>query len=186
MNFLRAFAPWIVYAAVPSAHWQWAALTAAAIALAELVLRLRARYSVDGLIIEIGSLVYFSALSVLAFTHPDTPLHAYAPALANGALAVIAVASLVLRAPFTLGIAKQSTPRELWEQPLFIRTGYLLTGVWAASFATGCLVLALLAHAGAGVLTGVHLLIFGVPAVFTLWYVARVRSRAAALSAAHS
>ncbi|WP_040800643.1 hypothetical protein [Nocardia higoensis] len=184
MNYLRAFAPWIVYAVVPADYWQWAALAAALIALGEIVLRLRARYAVEGLIIDIGSLVYFTALCGLAFTHPDTPLHAYTPSLANGALAVIAIASLALRAPFTLGIAKQSTPPEFWDQPLFIRTGYLLTGVWTASFVLGCLTLALVAHAGPVTLTAVHALVFGAPAAFTVWYVARIRSRAASLLAA--
>ncbi|WP_157556337.1 hypothetical protein [Nocardia acidivorans] len=64
-------------------------------------------------------------------------------------LAVIAGVSPALRNPFTLPIAKQSTPRELWDHPGFIRTSYVITSVWAASFAIGCVALALLAHLGA-------------------------------------
>lgn len=181
MNFLRAFAPWLVYAVVPAAHWQWAALAAALIALAELTARRRAGSPLDALIIEIGSLIYFSGLSVVAFVAPDTPLHAYAPSLANGALALIASASLALGVPFTMGIAKQSTPREFWETPLFVRTGYVLTWVWTGAFLLGCVTLALVAHAGTLPLTVVHVFTFGVPAVFTLWYAERVKARALAV-----
>ncbi|MGW5572800.1 hypothetical protein ACWEVD_16475 [Nocardia thailandica] len=184
MNFLRAFAPWIVYAVVPAAHWQWAALAAALIALTELAARLRAGWPVDAVIIEIGSLIYFTGLSVVAFLDPGTPLHAYAPSFANGALALISLTSLALRVPFTLGIAKQSTPREFWDTPLFVRTGYVLTGVWTAAFVLGCVTLALVAHAGTVASTVTHVFTFGAPAVFTLWYAERVRARAQALAAA--
>jgi len=71
----------------------------------------------DALIIEIGSGIFFAGLVVLAFVAPESVLLGYSTALSSAALAVIAWGSLAIRRPFTLGIAKQTTPRELWAQP---------------------------------------------------------------------
>ncbi|WP_306362298.1 hypothetical protein [Nocardia sp. CC227C] len=180
--YLRTFAPWIVYAAFPTQYWRWSALLAAGIALAGIAHQRRAGRDWDALVLEIGSAVFFAVITVVAFADPGTGLHDYTPALANAVLAVVAGASLALRVPFTLSIAKQSAPREFWEQPLFIRTAYVLTSVWAASFALGAVALAALAHAPTP-RTVVQALTFAIPMLFTVRYVARVRDRARALAA---
>jgi hypothetical protein len=179
VSYLRAFAPWIVFALIPSGDWKWAALIALAVSAAGIVLQRRAGLPLDAQIIELGSAVYFAALTVLAFADPHTPLHAYTSSMANGALAVIALGSLLLNKPFTLGIAKQTTPRELWNHPGFLRTNTVITSAWAASFVVACVLLALLAHSSAGGRTVVQVAAFVVPLVFTLRYVARVQARAA-------
>ncbi|WP_405161976.1 hypothetical protein OG203_37585 [Nocardia sp. NBC_01499] len=178
MSYLRTFAPWIVYAVIPSAHWQWAALIALLISAVEVTRQLRAGRTVDALIIDLGTLVFFAALTVLAFANPDTALHPYSPALSSGVLALIALLSLALRKPFTLGIAKQTTPQELWHNPVFLRTNYILTSVWAASFTIGCVVLAMLAHAGSTPRTIAQVLAFVIPVVFTIRYVSYIQSKA--------
>lgn len=181
MSYLRAFAPWIVYAAVPGAYWQWAALAAAVMACADVVVRRRRGTGFDALVIELGTAAFFAALTVLAIVAPETPLHVYSPALSNAALALIAGGSLVARVPFTMGIAKQTTPQEVWTQPLFVRTAYVLTGVWTASFAVGAVVLTVLAHAETVVRLLAQVLVFAVPMIFTKRYVANVRAKAARL-----
>ncbi|WP_433663127.1 hypothetical protein ACQPW1_13925 [Nocardia sp. CA-128927] len=178
MSYLRTFAPWIVYAVIPSAHWQWAALIALVLSIVEVTSQLRAGRTLDGLMIELGSLVFFAALTVLAFADPNTALHPYSPALSSGVLALIALVSLAVRKPFTLGIAKQSTPKELWDNPVFVRTAYVLTAVWAASFVIGCAVLTVLAHAGSTPRTIAQVLSFVIPVVFTIRYVAYIQAKA--------
>ncbi|WP_282780350.1 MULTISPECIES: hypothetical protein [unclassified Nocardia] len=180
--YLRTFAPWIVYAAVPTHYWRWSALLATGIALAGIAHQRRAGRGWDALVLELGSAAFFAVITVVAFAGPGAGLHDYTPALANAVLAVIAGVSLALRAPFTLSIAKQSAPREFWEQPLFVRTGYVLTSVWTASFALGALALAALAHAPTPRVV-VQVLSFAIPMVFTVRYVACVRNRARTLAA---
>ncbi|MFF2084068.1 hypothetical protein ACFVVM_09845 [Nocardia sp. NPDC058176] len=180
MSYLRIFAPWIVYAVAPGAYWQWAALAAAVLALTELLVRRRGGAGFDALIIESGTVVFFAGLSVLAFIDPDTALHPYSPALSSAALALIAGTSLAIRQPFTLGIAKQTTPREVWGHPLFVRTGYVLTSVWTASFTVGAVVLALVAHADTVLRIAAQALAFAVPMVFTVRYVAHIKTEVAA------
>jgi prepilin signal peptidase PulO-like enzyme (type II secretory pathway) len=178
VSYLRSFAPWIAFAVVPAADWKWAALFALAISLVGIMLQVRAGLPADAQIIEIGSAVYFGALTVFAFVDPKTPLHAYTACLAAGALGLIACVSLAIGKPFTLGIAKQTTPRQLWDKPMFYRVNVIITSVWAASFVVSCVILALLAHSSAAGRSTVQVAAFVIPLVFTVRYVARVRERA--------
>lgn len=180
MSYLRAFAPWIVFALVPSAQWKWAALFALLVSAVEIRRKTRAGLPLDAQIIELGTAVYFAGLTALAFADPGTALHAYIPAMAEGALGVIALGSLLLRKPFTLGIARQSMPREAWDNPLFLRVNTIISTVWAASFVIGCVALAALAHGSATGRIVVQTAVFVLPLVFTTRYVEHVRARARA------
>lgn len=182
MMYVRAFLPWIVYAVVPSGSWQWGALAAFVVAVFLIAQQRRAGHPADAVIIETGSAVFFAALAVVAFTDPHSGLHPYSAGLANGMLAVVALISLAVRKPFTLGIAKQSTPREYWDQPAFLRTNMIITSVWAASFAVTATAVALIAHAGDGhriaiLVTQIAGIV--VPVAFTRHYVAHVQAQAA-------
>ncbi|MVU78241.1 hypothetical protein GPX89_13430 [Nocardia sp. ET3-3] len=180
MSYLRTFAPWIVYAVIPSQYWQWSALISVAVAAGLIWQQRRAGRGLDSLILDLGSAVFFAAVAVVAFADPNSAVHAYMPAISSGVLAVIAGVSLLIRVPFTLPIAKETTPQEFWDQPLFIRTAYVLTSVWTASFVIGCLALTVLAHGATGARVGVQVLAFVVPAVFTLRYVAYIQGKARA------
>ncbi|MBW8487530.1 hypothetical protein [Actinomadura parmotrematis] len=189
MNYVLTFLPWIVYAVLPSGQWQWAALAGLAVALGVIVRQRAAGAGPDALVIEIGSAAFFAVLAAIAFADPHSPVHPYSPALSSGVLAVIAGASLAARRPFTLGIAKRSTPREFWDQPLFVRTNVVLTAVWTAAFAVTAAILAALAHAGQGhsaAAVAVQVAGFVLPIAFTLRYVAAVQARAQRLAAGGS
>jgi hypothetical protein len=183
MSYLRTFAPWIVYALIPSAHWNWAALIALVLSVGLIAQQRRAGRTLDALIIEVGSAVFFAAITVVAFTNPDSGLHPYTAALSSATLALIAAISLAARKPFTLGIAKQSTPREYWAQPLFVRTNVVITTVWTVCFALAAVALVALAHSGSAERTVVQVAGFAVPMVFTLRYVAHIQAKAATLRA---
>ncbi|MER6124621.1 hypothetical protein ABT173_18635 [Streptomyces sp. NPDC001795] len=181
MSYLRTFLPWIVFAVLPSGSWQWAALAALAVAVAIIAQQVRAGTGFDALIIELGSAVFFAVLAVIAFTDPRSGVHDYSAALSSGTLAVIAGASLAMGKPFTLGIAKRTTPREVWALKPFIRTNVVITAVWTAAFALTAVVLGLVAHAGnahSATATLIQIAGFAVPMVFTIRYVAHVQAKA--------
>lgn len=183
MSYLRAFAPWIAFAVIPSAQWKWAALFALVASVVEIVRKTRGGLPLDAQIMELGTSAYFTGLTALAFADPHTTLHAYIPAMASGALGVIATASLLVRKPFTLGVARQSMPREAWDNPLFLRVNMIISAVWAASFVVGCIGLAALAHSSAVGRIVVQTAAFAVPLIFTMRYVDHVRSQARAQDA---
>ncbi|MFE0513876.1 hypothetical protein [Streptomyces sp. NPDC058964] len=181
MSYLRTFLPWIVFAVLPSGNWQWAALAALVVAVALIAQQVRADTGFDALIIEVGSAVFFAALTVIAFADPHSGVHDYSAALSSGTLAVIAGVSLAIGRPFTLGIARRTTPREVWNLKPFIRTNVIITAVWTAAFALTAVVLALVAHAGdahSTTATLVQVAGFVVPMVFTVRYVAYVQAKA--------
>ena len=180
MSYLRAFLPWIVFAVIPGSQWQWAALIAVIISVVGIARQTRAGLPLDAQIIELGSAAYFAALAALAFADPHTTLHSYTASLASGALGVIGLVSLAVRKPFTLGVAKQSTPREMWDHPFFIRVNVVITSVWTASFVVGCVALAALAHSSVVARTVVQTAAFAIPLVFTLRYVAQAQAKAEA------
>lgn len=177
MSYLRTFAPWIVYALIPSAHWNWAALLALVLSVGLISQQTRAGRTLDAQIIELGSAVFFAAITVVAFAAPHSGLHPYTPALSSATLALIAAVSIALRKPFTLGIAKQTTPREYWDQPLFFRTNVIITVVWTVCFALTAAVLMALAHSSSTGRTVVQVAGFVVPMVFTLRYVAHLQAK---------
>jgi hypothetical protein len=185
VSYLRAFLPWIVFAVIPGSQWQWAALIAVVISAVGIARQTAAGLPLDAQIIELGSAAYFAALAALAFTDPHTALHAYTASLASGALGLIGLVSLALRKPFTLGVAKQSTPRELWDHPVFVRVNVVITSVWTASFVVGCAALAVLAHSSVLARSIVQTAAFAVPLVFTLRYVASAQAKARARAEAH-
>ncbi|MET7988306.1 MULTISPECIES: hypothetical protein [unclassified Streptomyces] len=183
MSYLRTFLPWIVFAVAPSGDWQWAALAALVIAVAVIAQQVRSGVGFDALIIEAGSAVFFAVLAVIAFTHHDSDVHTYSAALSAGTLAVIAGVSLAIGRPFTLGIAKQTTPREMWGLKAFIRVNVVITAVWTAAFVLTAVVLAVLEHGGhahSTAATLVQIAGFVLPMLFTVRYVAHVQAKAAA------
>ncbi|KUJ66996.1 hypothetical protein ACZ90_31765 [Streptomyces albus subsp. albus] len=182
MSYLRTFLPWIVFAALPSGDWQWAALAALVVAVATIAQQVRAGTGFDALIIELGSAAFFAVLAAVAFADPDSGVHDYSAALSSGTLAVIAGVSLAIGKPFTLGIAKRTTPRDVWELKPFVRTNAVITAVWTAAFVLTAAALAVVAHAGhghSGTATIIQVAGFAVPMAFTARYVAHVQTKAA-------
>ncbi len=180
MSYLRTFAPWIIYAVVPDRYWMWAALAALVISLVGIVRNVRDGRAVQAQLIDIGSAAFFAGMTIWGFTDPHTALHPYAPAISSGILALIAGVSIAVREPFTLAIAKQEIPQEHWGNPLFVRTGYILTSAWFSSFVIGCVLMIILAHDSTPRII-VQVLAFAIPAVFTVRYAAYIKAKAQAL-----
>ncbi|GHB58382.1 hypothetical protein GCM10010331_52620 [Streptomyces xanthochromogenes] len=180
MNYLRGFIPWIVFAAVGSAHWQWGAL-AALVAGGYLFAMDRKRgLSADALILEQSTIAFFAVLSVIAFAAPDSALRGYGGALATGWLALTAWATLAVRKPFTTGIAKRQAPREVWTNPVFLRINVVLTSVWALAFTLTATALAVIDAESLGSTASIAVQVagFAIPVIVTAQYPERARRAA--------
>ncbi len=53
----------------------------------------------------------------------------------DGGLLALMIASLVLQEPFTLQYAREQVAREHWTAGWFLRTNYVMTGVWTVAMA---------------------------------------------------
>jgi hypothetical protein len=183
MSYLRTFLPWIVYAVLAghtAAAQQRGTLAALVVTVLVITFKVRAGSTFDALIIETGSAVFFTAFAALAFTDPHSGAITYAAALSGATLALIAWISLAVRHPLTLGIAKQTTPREVWTQPAFLHSNDVITTIWAVSMTVSASILAVVIHAGGDVFVRMAFQILGfvVPMLFTARYVKIVHARA--------
>ncbi|MET9066427.1 hypothetical protein [Streptosporangium sandarakinum] len=178
---LLGFLPWIVYAVVATSdEWRYGAILGLVIAAGVIVVDRRAGRTWDQMVIEVSAAAFFLPITVISFASPDSPLMPYGPALVNAWLALTAWGSLAVRRPFTLGIARRTTPPEVWRTPLFLRVNVVITTVWGAAFTVAAVALAVLLHeaphATAAVVT-VKILCFAVPAAFTVRYPKTVAAR---------
>jgi hypothetical protein len=182
MNYLRGFVPWIAFAAVSPAGWQWGALAGLLLGLRLVARDRRAGVAADSLILERSTVVYFAALTAIAFIRTDSGVQDYTGALSLGWLAVTAWTTLAVKHPFTLGIARRHAPQELWNNPVFLRVNVVLTRVWAGAFTVTAGVLGAVSAARLGSAASVPVQIAGfvLPALFTSRYPDRVRARMAA------
>ncbi|MFI1168143.1 hypothetical protein ACH4UM_32265 [Streptomyces sp. NPDC020801] len=130
-----SFAPWIVFGVVASpSTWKYAALAALIAAIG-----LSARDIARGrlYILDMTAIVFFAVVTVLALALNRQQLiwlETYAQVISNGAVAVVAYASLLFD-PFTAPYARQVTPPQFWGSPVFKHINVVLTTVWATVFA---------------------------------------------------
>jgi hypothetical protein len=180
MRYLLTFMPWIAFAAISGAGWNWAALTALVVALLLIARQRRSGTASDALILEISSATFFAVTTAIAFAAPHSTLRPYAGAVALGWLALTAWATLAAGRPFTLGIARQSVPSQWWDNPAFLRVNVVITRVWAAAFTVSCAAMSAAVATGAGAAGTVTVQVLGfvVPMAFTARYPAYVQARA--------
>jgi len=176
---LRSFLPFIVFAAISSAAWQWAAVAACVIGIRLLMEDRKAGTPNDALILPYSNCVYFAALAVVAFALPHSELKHYCGAMSMAWIGATMAATLVVRHPFTLGFARQKAPKEVWNSPVFLRMNTVITTVWAVSFLVAAIASALCVASGAGTIAQFSCQVVGfvIPAVFTHRYPAIVRNR---------
>lgn len=87
--------------------------------------------------LDVFGAVIFGALAVLGLlASPGLIgwLQLWAGEIANVSLALFVIATLIVRKPFTLPYAKEGTPEEFWDSPVFLRIDYVISSAWAAAF----------------------------------------------------
>jgi hypothetical protein len=126
-------------------------------------------------------------MTVIALAAPHSGLHHWTPALSAGVLAVVAIASLVIRKPFTLAIAKRTVPEQFWTTPLFQHSNTVITSAWAIGFTASSILCALLINHDRTSTTPVvivQIAAFVLPMLFTRLYSEKVKAAGAAAAAA--
>lgn len=183
-NPFVGFIPWIIFWVVASpSTWEWATLGAL---IAALILAIPSVERGGLKILDVGSIVFFAVLSVLAIFLDRSDLdwvEDYSQVISSAALAVIAFGSLLVM-PFTEQYARESAPREVWDTSGFKRTNLVLTAAWGAVFLLSA-ILGVIAEETTSSSTAREWLNWIIPIVlvigafkFTAWYAERARSRA--------
>lgn len=172
-NVILGFSPWIIYSVSANAG-ERGILHGAIIALA-LALICGRKNLRKGFILDWCTVVFFIFVLVVGvyLQHPFITQH---PGLfADGALAVIAIGSLLIGTPFTIQYAREQTPREYWNSPIFTHVNQILTLTWGITFALSALLGWLLPLTPYTVL---HLVLLAIAILMTLRFPAWYRDRA--------
>jgi hypothetical protein len=182
-NPLVGLSPWIIYSLVEGeGRLEIAALIALGVALLVVVLGVARGDRPKAL--EFTDVAYFGILAVIiAFASSGTIdwLELWGGEVANMVLFVFVVGSIAVRHPFTLAYAKESAPREQWDDPHFLRANYVISAVWALAFgieaASGLFGDAVLDNSN-NLWTGwvIQTLPLIWAAQFTIWYPIRLRA----------
>ena len=184
LKLLFTFAPWISFLIIAQDS-----LLRVKIGLV-VALVMTVAMSLAGLqkgMIRWASVLFFvyATIAIVIFDHAWTLQ--YLGVLANGALAIPAWLTIIFKQPFTLAYAKEQSDPSVWNQPSFIRSNYLITSIWAVTF-TVCTVLAYLKLRELFppemdyVILSYSIMLLA--CVFSTWYPARARKKAAAMAAA--
>jgi hypothetical protein len=136
MNMLLAFSPFIAFAFVERLMGLTEGLATGA--LISMVLLARDFFSnVRRVkILEIGTFLLFGALALYTFMYGASWSIAEVRLRVDAGLLLIVFASIALRQPFTLQYAREQVAPEVWGSPVFVRTNYVITFIWALAFAT--------------------------------------------------
>lgn len=185
MGYLRGFVPWIVNGVVASFDLRWGCLAGLLTGVLLLAAERRRGVAMDALVLESSSVAYFVVMGCLALAFDGSSLHTYADAASFLWLALTAWLSIAVRQPFTLGIARRQTPRELWNLPAFIKVNVVIAAVWGAGFSFICAALAICHYTDAPAWMAIAAHVVGLvgPMIFTSRYPARVQARAQAAMA---
>jgi hypothetical protein len=130
-KMLLVFAPWIAFLVIANGSLFRLKLgigVAAVLTVVMVVTRLH-----RGAIMWVG-IVFFSFALVAVVLLNNMWTVRNMEILANGALAAGTWMSIALKRPFTLEYAREHTDPSLWHSPLFLRTNYILTLMWAVTF----------------------------------------------------
>jgi hypothetical protein len=135
MTILLGFAPFLVFIVLERTvgfelGLRGAAATALLLLLRDVVMRHRRPK-----VLELGTFILFCLLAIYGALLGAQWSFAKVRLSVDGGLLLIVLLSMAIRQPFTLQYARESVPAEIWAQPRFIRTNYIITAAWAAAFA---------------------------------------------------
>ena len=180
MNILLAFAPFIAFAVIDRLVGPSAGLIAGSLVSAALVARDAIAAGRSAKILEIGSLVLFGGLALLSLFGLGAGSIIGVRLCVDAGLLVIVLASMTIGRPFTLQYAREQVAPAFWSSPRFVKTNYVITGVWALAFLLIVVADLVLLYAPelpprVGVLIIVAALVGAVK--FTAWYPDRIAAR---------
>ena len=143
MAILISFIPWFLFwrFAVYKKMELMAALSGILAVSAIIIRNKRCGRAVKSL--QIGTLLFFILFAVTVPIFGKDAIARNVDLLGNSAIIVIILVTIVLRRPFAIEFARERTPKEHWQDPRFIRLGYVVSWFWFGVLSVNfCLVVA--------------------------------------------
>lgn len=133
MGILLGFLPFLVFALTSSLLGATKALFLGAATSAGLMIRSRVKGETPK-ILEGGTFVLFAAVATWSLSAGQTLSIVGVRLCVDAGLFAIVLVSMLARRPFTLQYAREQVPRELWDNPRFVRTNYVISTAWLVAF----------------------------------------------------
>jgi hypothetical protein len=128
MGIFLSFLPWIGFMVLAdTVGVRWSALLAGVLAGA-----VAARGGFK--LLDLKGSAFFLLLFGGSFFIPDAVLTAWASVLSAAAIFLITLTSILTGKPFTTPYAKEMTPADVWESPVFKRANLVISTGWAVGF----------------------------------------------------
>jgi hypothetical protein len=129
--------PWVVLS-VLSTPGRFEAAVGFALGLTLMTMWAGSRRGIPVYALDVFGAAFFVALAVLGLIASPGMirfLETWAGDLSNIVLALFVVTTIVLRKPFTLPYAEETTPEEFWGTQLFLHINYAISWIWVGAFA---------------------------------------------------
>jgi hypothetical protein len=172
-----AWIPWLLYiVGAASGYWQWALAGGALAMLVVVAIEYRHR-AVK--IVDCTSLGFFIVMLAATLAIGQWIIAGYNVLIVWTAFAVVFWTTIAIAAPFSLQYARERAPSSVWRHPIFIRTNYRISLLWAVIGTINALL-------GLAMLKSPHPIIVGVIAPTVLmvfayaagdWYGKRVSAK---------
>ncbi|HEX4208776.1 MAG TPA: hypothetical protein VHY56_00165 [Candidatus Binataceae bacterium] len=175
---------WLVYIALAvMRHWLWALLAGAILSAVIVAIEYRHR-AVK--IPDATSLSYFALMLAVSAAIGTWLINGYNVMIVWAMFGIVFWATIAIGFPFTLQFAREQTPPAVWHEPIFIRTNYQISLLWAI-IATVNAILGFAMHFSphpliVGVILPTLLMVFGF--VAGAWYGKHVAARFPQVTAA--
>lgn len=137
-NILLGFLPWILFSALYGKSTK-EIIVSTTVAMAVFLLTER-KFLWKGFILSWGTVCFFCSVIVFAIILKNTWFLNNIWFVSNAALALIIWFSLLIKRPFTLQYARETTPKQCWNKPGFLRVNLILTIMWGALLTTTALI----------------------------------------------
>ena len=184
LKLLLSFAPWIAFMFISGPGMFRLKLGIVVAALLVIIMAVTKLHR--GVILWAG-VIFFSYAIIAVVLFNDMWAVNNMGMLSHGALALGTWFSVAIGRPFTMDYAKQHTDPALWNNPVFLRTNYIITSAWGIVFTAGVLL--------AWLRTFIHNIphwqwetlqytLMLITMLFTNWYPAYIRKRRAEQSCA--
>jgi hypothetical protein len=147
-NTFVGFLPWVA-ASLIAGPGRFELGFGTGLALAVLMLILGIGVGMKPKLLDLFGIVFFAAMLVVGLRLDGSDLawlETWSGEISNVALVVVALFSILIRTPFTIQYAREQTPREFWDTPLFLKINDGLTWAWTLAFA----VIAVVGYIGNG------------------------------------
>lgn len=176
MGIFLSFLPWIAFWILSGHdHYQIASLAAVVVVI---FLNIRDIKKGSIKILDLGTLIFFIALTVISFTSKATWIDHYSAPLSDAAMFLIALISLAIRKPFTMQYAYEKVDKKFWETPGFFKTNHTISVVWCIAFAVNTGLCYFYVKHPYMIDWVIHILVLVGAIKFTAWYPDHVKAKA--------